>query len=106
VGEVVNVNFGAEREWEQTHRQTIDAMIRIGRLFGDDETLMRAKADCVYYTLRQMIEEMPSMQLKMKLPEDLPPAQAEYLIQVIKDAALRGIDSTHAFSSILDGIHL
>src|SRR6185312_16656869 len=47
MGEVIHVAFGTEREWEQTHEKTVDGLVTIGSLFGDDESLMRAKADCV-----------------------------------------------------------
>ncbi len=43
MGEVIHANFGTEREWEQTHDKTVDGLLTIGSLFGDDEALMRAK---------------------------------------------------------------
>jgi len=48
MGEVIHAAFGAEREWEQTRSKTVDGLVTIGTLFGDDEALMRAKADRVY----------------------------------------------------------
>ena len=42
MGQVIHVAFGTEREWEQTHAKTVDGLVAIGTLFGDDEALMRA----------------------------------------------------------------
>jgi hypothetical protein len=44
MGEVIRVAFGTEREWAQTRDKTVDGLVTIGALFGDDEMLMRAKA--------------------------------------------------------------
>src|SRR5690242_9178362 len=63
MGEVIHVAFGTEREWQQTREKTVDGLVTIGSLFGDDEKLMRAKADCVYQVLREIVEEVPSVQI-------------------------------------------
>ena len=65
MGKVIYVTFGTEREWEQTHQKTIDGLVAIGTLFGDDEALMRAKADCVYHILREIVEQVPPVEIKI-----------------------------------------
>jgi len=42
MGQVIHVAFGTEREWEQTHAKTVDGLVAIGTLFGDDEALTLA----------------------------------------------------------------
>lgn len=107
MGEVIHVSFGSEREWEQTHAKTIDALVAIGTLFGDDEALMRAKADCVYHILRQIVEEVPSVQITTKMPENLSPEQLELMASAIKEAALKGIEiaMTHSVQVLMSSIY-
>jgi hypothetical protein len=107
MGDVIHVAFGAEREWEQTHERTVDGLVTVGSLFGDDETLMRAKADCVYQILREIVEEIPSVQITTRLPENLSPEQLEALTRAIKDAALKGIEiaMTHSVQVFMGSIY-
>jgi len=107
MGEVIHVAFGTEREWEQTHEKTVDGLVTIGSLFGDDESLMRAKADCVYQILREIVEEVPSVQITTKLPENLSPEQLDALTRVIKEAALKGIEiaMTHSVQVLMGSIY-
>ena len=107
MGEVIHVAFGTEREWQQTREKTADGLVTIGSLFGDDETLMRAKADCVYQVLREIVEEVPSVQITTKLPENLSPEQLDALTRVIKDAALKGIEiaMTHSVQVLMGSIY-
>jgi hypothetical protein len=107
MGEVIHVAFGTEREWEQTHEKTVDGLVTIGSLFGDDESLMRAKADCVYHVLREIVEEVPSVQITTKLPENLTPEQLDALTRVIKEAALKGIEiaMTHSVQVLMGSIY-
>jgi hypothetical protein len=107
MGEVIHVAFGTEREWEQTREKTVDGLVTIGTLFGDDETLMRAKADCVYQLLREIVEEVPSVQITTKLPENLSSEQLDALTRVIKDAALKGIEiaMTHSVQVLMGSIY-
>ena len=78
MGEVIHVAFGTEREWQQTREKTADGLVTIGSLFGDDEELMRAKADCVYQVLREIVEEVPSVQITYSnFPENLSPEQLD-----------------------------
>jgi len=107
MGQVIKVNFGAQREWEEMHAKTVDGLVGIGARFGDDEKLMRAKADCVYHILRQMVEGVPSLQLTIKLPEGLPPAQVEVVTEALREAAMRGIEValTHSVQAFMGSMY-
>lgn len=107
MGEVIHVAFGTEREWEQTRAKTVDGLVAIGSLFGDDELLMRAKADCVYQVLRQIVEDVPSVQITTKMPENLSEEQMDALTRAIKDAALKGIEiaMTHSVQVLMSSIY-
>ena len=69
--------------------------------------LMRAKADCVYRMLREIIEEVPSVQISTKLPAEFSSAQLEVLTDAIKEAALKGIEiaMTHAVQVMMASIY-
>jgi hypothetical protein len=107
MGEVIHANFGAEREWEQTRNKTVDGLVTIGGLFGDDEELMRAKADRVYALLREIVEEVPSLQITTRMPENLTNDQLEQMTAAIKDAALKGIEvaMTHSVCVLMGSIY-
>ena len=107
MGEVIHVAFGTEREWEQTREKTVDGLVTIGSLFGDDAGLMRAKADCVYQILREIVEDVPSVQITTKLPENLSQEQLDALTRVIKEAALKGIEiaMTHSVQVLMGSIY-
>jgi hypothetical protein len=107
MGQVIHVAFGTEREWEQTRAKTVDGLVAIGTLFGDDESLMRAKADCVYQILRQIVEDVPSVQITTRMPENLSEEQLDLLTGAIKDAALKGIEiaMTHSVQILMASIY-
>jgi hypothetical protein len=107
MGEVIHVAFGTEREWEETREKTVDGLITIGSIFGDDEALMRAKADCVYQILREIVEEVPSVQITTRMPDNLSQEQLDALTRVIKDAALKGIEiaMTHSVQVFMGSIY-
>ena len=107
MGKVIHAAFGAEREWQQTRSRTADGLVAIGNLFGDDEELMRAKADRVYQLLREIVEEVPSLQLTTRLPENLSEEQLEQTTAAIKDAALKGIEvaMTHSVCVLMGSIY-
>ena len=88
-------------------RQDLDGLVAIGTLFGDDEALMRAKADCVYQILRQIVEDVPSVQITTRMPENLSEEQLELLTGAIKDAALKGIEiaMTHSVQILMSSIY-
>ena len=68
---------------------------------------MRAKADCVYHVLRQIVEEVPSVQITTQMPENLTPQQLELLTGAIKVAALKGIEiaMTHSVQVLMSSIY-
>ncbi len=107
MGEVIHVAFGTEREWEQTRAKTADGLITIGSLFGDDEALMRTKADCVYQILREIVEDVPAVQITTRMPENLSEEQLDALTGVIKEAALKGIEiaMTHSVQVLMSSIY-
>ena len=107
MGQVIHVAFGTEREWEQTRAKTVDGLVTIGTLFGDDESLMRAKADCVYQILRQIVEDVPSVQITTRMPENLSEEQLDLMTGAIKDAALKGIEiaMTHSVQILMASIY-
>ena len=107
MGEVIHATFGTEREWEQTHDKTVDGLLTIGTLFGDDEDLMRAKADCVYHLLRQIVEDIPSVQITTRMPENLSEEQLKMLTESIRQAALKGIEvaMTHSVQMLMSSIY-
>lgn len=107
MGEVIHATFGVEREWEQTRSKTVDGLVTIGALFGDDEALMRAKADRVYQLLREIVEEVPSLQITTRLPENLTQEQLDQTTAAIKDAALKGIEvaMTHSVCVLMSSIY-
>ncbi|MGH8285514.1 MAG: hypothetical protein ACRETT_07075 [Steroidobacteraceae bacterium] len=107
MGQVIHVAFGAERMWEQTHSKTVDGLISVGALFGDEELLMRAKADCVTRLLREIVEEAPSLQFNTELPSDLTAEQTDLVRAAIKHAALKGIQAgmTHSIQALMASIY-
>jgi hypothetical protein len=107
MGEVIHVTFGVEREWEHTHAKTVDGLVTVGSLHGDDEELMRAKAECLYPLLRELVEDVPSTQFTTALPQDPSGAQRELLTAAIREAALKGIQVAmmHSVESLLNAIY-
>jgi hypothetical protein len=107
MGEVIHAEFGTEREWELTRQKTIDGLVSIGKLFGDDEALMRAKADCIYLMLRQIVENVPTVRINSTLPESMTEEQVAATTRAIKDAALRGIEAamTHAVQVLMSNVY-
>ena len=107
MGQVIHVSFGTEREWEQTRQKTVDGLVTIGTLFGDDEALMRAKADCVYQILRSIVEEVPSVQITTKMPENLSAEQVDSVASIVKESALKGIEvaMTHSVQVLMSSIY-
>jgi len=107
MGEVIHATFGTEREWEQTHDKTVDGLLTIGTLFGDDEELMRAKADCVYHLLRQIVEDIPSVQITTRMPENLSEEPLKMVTESLRQGALKGIEiaMTHSVQMLMSSIY-
>src|SRR5262245_59994138 len=107
MGQVIHASFGTEREWQETHDKTVDGLVTIGALFGDDAALMRAKADCVCQMLRQLVEDIPAVQITTRMPENLTEEQVRMLTEAIKQAALRGIEvaMTHSVQVVMGSVY-
>ncbi len=107
MGEIIRVTFGTEREWERTRAQWAEGLSAIGAMFGDDEGLMRAKADCVYRVLRRIVEDVPAVKIVAKLPDDLPAEHVEFLTGAIREAALKGIEASmnHSVRVVMAAIY-
>ncbi|MFO7278166.1 MAG: hypothetical protein DIU56_014115 [Pseudomonadota bacterium] len=107
MGDVIHVAFGIEREWERAREHAIDGLVTIGALFGDDEALMRAKAECVYQLLRRIVEDMPPLQITTALPDDLSEGQLALVTDALKSAAHKGIQVAmmHSVEALMNSIY-
>ncbi len=107
MGEIIHVTFGAERDWQRARSEWSEGLTAVGALFGDDESLMRAKADCVYRVLRRIVEEIPVVRVAAKVPDDLPAEQVALLTAALREAALKGIEATtcHAVRVVTAAIY-
>lgn len=94
MGQIIQVTLGAERDWERAHSQWAEGLTAVGALFGDDEALMRAKANCVYQVLRRIVEDIPAVRVAAKVPDDLPAEHVQFLKAAIRDAALKGMEAS------------
>lgn len=97
-----------EREWEQTHAKIIDGLLAIGSMFGDDEALMRAKAECIHRVLREIVEDIPAVHVTLRLPEDLDDARhVEMISEAVRLSALKGIEvaMTHSVNVLMSNIY-
>lgn len=92
----------------RTFRQdTAQRLVDVGALFGDEETLMRAKAERLCEMLRRIIEDIPDVLYTAKLPENLSSVQAELVRAAISRAALKGAHRvvTYALQCISDSMY-
>jgi hypothetical protein len=94
MGENIRVTFQSEHDWERTRAQWIEDLLAVGALFGDDESLMRAKADCVHQLLRRIVEDIPAIRITAKLPDGVPPEQIPLFSAAVREAALKGIEAS------------
>lgn len=103
---VIHASFGMEREWRETREKTEAALVEVGRLLGDDEALVRAKADRVYALLREMVEHIPNVTIHSRLPASLTDEQREWVEASIKAAALKGIEASlmHCVGALMASI--
>ena len=107
MGEVIHVHFGQEREWDLYRDELVCGLIMIGRYYGDPEALMRSKGDCAVRMLRQMITELPNLNLKVDIPDDLSPQHTREITAAIKAAALIAVEHAawHAANSFLESMN-
>jgi hypothetical protein len=82
-------------------------LVELGAQYGDEETLMRAKADCLCEMLRRIVEEVPDAQYVTKLPEKLSSRQEEAIGAALREAVQKGVQLvlTHALRSINDSMY-
>ena len=107
MGEIIRIAASPEPEWERARAQWADGLSAIGALFGDDEGLMRAKADCVCQVLRRILEDVPPVRIRAQLPHDLPAEHIELLTGAIREAALKGIEvsMTHCVQVLMAAVY-
>ena len=94
MGEIIQVTLGPQRDWELARAQWAEGLATVGALFGDDESLMRAKAHCLYRVLRRIVEDVPAVRVSATVPDDLPAEQVSLLRSAMRDAALKGIEAS------------
>lgn len=91
MGEVVHAKFGTEREWQETRARLRDGLVTLGALFGDDPELMQAKADVAYHALRQIVEDLPKLNISSRLPNELTDEGLLVVREELRLAALAGV---------------
>lgn len=107
MGDVIHVQFGTERMWDEAREATIEGLVAVGDAFGDEESLMRAKADAVFQVLRNMVENVPQLRMSCRLPEDLNEEQLGLVSAAIKEAALTGLQAgvNHSIQTMMASIY-
>ena len=107
MGEVIYVNFGAERKWEQTLVTLTEHLIHVGALFGDNEDLLRAKADCAHGLIRKIVEEVPALDLAFEIPDNLSEDQCNLIRETVRAAAYGGIETAmmHSVEVITNALY-
>jgi hypothetical protein len=92
MSEKIRVRGQAERDWERARAQWVEDLLAVGAMFGDDEALLRAKANCVHQLMRHIVEDIPAVRITARLPEGLPPEHIPLLTAAMREAALKGIE--------------
>ena len=107
MGTVIHVKFGEERQWSLYRDELVNGLVVIGRYYGAPEHLMRAKGDCAVRLLRQMVNEVPNINLAVKIPDGLSPEQTQEIIEATKAAANTAVEHTvwHCVNCVLESLH-
>ncbi len=107
MSEVIRVRFGEEYEWEETHQKLISDLVATGSLYGDNEALMRAEADCAYEAIRRIVEHVPAVEITVTKPEILSAGQCELITESFRRAAIRSIDAaiTHSVEVVTGSLY-
>lgn len=107
MGEVIHAAFGQQREWEIARETTLQGFLSVGRLFGDDETLLRAKSDLTFEMLRHMVEGIPNLSLSVTLPQSLTDEQQAEVLTAVQAAAATAIEHAldHAMRVLMTSIY-
>ena len=74
--------------------RTARDLIEIGTQFGDDESLMRAKAQCLIDLRRAMVESVPNVHLTAVLSSNLSAAHVNLVTSAIDEVTLMGVQTT------------
>jgi hypothetical protein len=73
--------------WQNTSLPlAIDGLVEVGRLYGDDPDLMRAKAHRVYELLRTITDQVPRRETRATPPPGLTPKQHRQAVAAIRKA--------------------
>jgi hypothetical protein len=94
VGEVIDVAFGIERDWQATRAKIEQRLLEIGGMYGDGPEIMRVKAEAIFRMLRHMVNGVPPISIQAVLPEDLDPEQMAMVAKAVEQAALKGVETT------------
>jgi hypothetical protein len=107
MADVADSPFEVSVQWDETSRETIDALVQVGSACGDDEELMRAKADRICQLLREILEDTPSLQITATLPPEFSEAQVELVATAIRRAATAGIQAAagHAAEALAEAMY-
>lgn len=107
MGAIIRVAFQTERDWEHTRAQWVEDLLAVGTQFGDDESLLRAKANRVCQLLRRIIEDVPALRITAQLPDGVPAEQIPLLTAAIREAALKGIEASlhHSVRSVMAAMY-
>lgn len=107
MGEVSDLTLGDGLPWEEMHERTVDGLVRVGAACGDDEALMRAKADRVCQLLREALEDLPPLQISMTLPPEFTEEQLEIISAAVNKAAAAGMQVAmgHAVETFAEAVY-
>lgn len=102
----IRAAYGNEQEWQETRTKAIDGIVAVGRLYGDDEVLMSAKAEFVCRMLRAMVEKCPCVEFDAEVPRDLNETQLQTVRAAIQKATIEGVGVclTHNVQVLMAGI--
>jgi hypothetical protein len=107
MGDVIYVDADAGLKWEKSRETLTDSLMRIGVLFGDDEKLLRAKADRAHGVIRKIVEDVPALDLAIDIPGSISDDQCELIRETVRAAACRGIDTAviHSVEVITNALY-
>lgn len=91
---VIHVKFGEARLADEMREQVTRDLLEAGRLAGDDESLIRAKAERLLALIDKVLDESVPITPKVQIPADLTPRQLEMVNSAMKDTceqALRAV---------------
>lgn len=108
MGDVLCVNFGAEKVWDSIHQRLTETMLIVGDFYGDnDKELLRAKANCAHAMIRKILEEVPSTDFGVELSDGLSPEQELLMRDSLRTAAFTGIETAlrHSVAILANSIY-